>query len=51
MRNGNYLSYSLNQHTRIRSYRTYEEWKLEMLRDFITEQTGSYRTYEEWKHG
>ena len=34
----------------VRSYRTYEEWKLAFMEEERKRQQGSYRTYEEWKH-
>ena len=50
MRNGNKSVLSLLATQHIRSYRTYEEWKLSCgLTDFEAG-FGSYRTYEEWKH-
>jgi len=35
--------------SRLRSYRTYEEWKLGQLGIYISMNASSYRTYEEWK--
>jgi len=36
----------------MRSYRTYEEWKLDAESKFWHEHIeSSYRTYEEWKRG
>ena len=35
----------------MRSYRTYEEWKLQTLSQTLTQVQSSYRTYEEWKRG
>ncbi len=35
--------------TTVSSYRTYEEWKQEILDIFSRDLDGSYRTYEEWK--
>jgi len=32
------------------SYRTYEEWKLDLLSNGTFSASSSYRTYEEWKH-
>ena len=34
---------------RIRSYRTYEEWKPKFVIPSAAAIVGSYRTYEEWK--
>ena len=36
-------------HNSLGSYRTYEEWKHDYGKEYITENPGSYRTYEEWK--
>jgi len=33
-----------------RSYRTYEEWKLDLCQELCVTRFRSYRTYEEWKH-
>ena len=33
----------------VRSYRTYEEWKLPKLFQILKIRRRSYRTYEEWK--
>jgi len=42
---GNSLSYTGQPS----SYRTYEEWKLEVINSIVNVIKGSYRTYEEWK--
>jgi len=48
MRNGNLCSLpSIDE--RKSSYRTYEEWKLQFLKQFHKFNQSSYRTYEEWK--
>ena len=36
---------------RLSSYRTYEEWKLNIINFINLYKTSSYRTYEEWKPG
>ncbi len=38
-----------NNKSFIRSYRTYEEWKLVSGNTFLNSSFSSYRTYEEWK--
>jgi len=49
MRNGNaHYPLSWRAH-RIRSYRTYEEWKLYIGLEMKDNGLSSYRTYEEWK--
>jgi len=50
MRNGNSYFLLCFSRFRLRSYRTYEEWKpLSGIWTFTFVNTGSYRTYEEWK--
>jgi len=49
MRNGNFLCSTLLVPVLVRSYRTYEEWKLSTNFSIITPPESSYRTYEEWK--
>ena len=48
MRNGNSTIFSIS-HSKICSYRTYEEWKLKGVEKDKVKNTSSYRTYEEWK--
>jgi len=49
MRNGNQENAFCEPYV-LRSYRTYEEWKLfEIPNNATIEGLGSYRTYEEWK--
>jgi len=50
MRNGNFLvSFFPNTSFYLRSYPTYEEWKLEEYEGVSDIEIGSYPTYEEWK--
>ena len=49
MRNGNAISICGFCLTQSGSYRTYEEWKHDYGKEYMTENPGSYRTYEEWK--
>ena len=39
----------INKDVTERSYRTYEEWKHNVLNDILQYDISSYRTYEEWK--
>jgi len=49
MRNGNSRVSTVPSVATFCSYRTYEEWKLEVAWDGGVWMVGSYRTYEEWK--
>jgi len=50
MRNGNTQLESYLAEGTDCSYRTYEEWKQEWIKELFGIEVGSYRTYEEWKH-
>ena len=50
MRNGNFVRLKYEWNLLIRSYPTYEEWKLFLAISQSSTHFRSYPTYEEWKH-